>query len=379
MISSIIDYQRANMMYEVLCDTTKDCLETIDQGKTGYCWLISAVDKILTDSGKENIIFNVNFQRLIYWDKFERVLKLLSEVFSCLLFCQYSEAREIIRNFKLSDEGQWSMAANIVDKHGIFIGNDFSQISNINTKELNAVLNYVIKGTAIEWLHLCGKNKMTPRDLDENQAYFLDGVSGILKKYLPNAFFDGQRIDDLSLDSYISVISSDLNFFSEEYAYRVVSENTITGGSPSVHYNISDSEFYDVVKEQIDRNKTVWITCDAGKFLLWNKGVFDDRIFDINQLPGVMINRTGLSRFEVKDAAIASMCHAMLIVGQFDESFIIKNTLGSGFGNKGYGIMSRSWFDKFVFQAVVSSTNNLEKLKERKVCDITAERFYRNV
>ena len=379
MISSIIDYQRANMMYEVLCDTTKDCLETIDQGKTGYCWLISAVDKILNDSGKGNVIFNVNFQRLIYWDKYERVLKLLSEVSSCLRFSQYSKAGEMIRDFKLSDEGQWSMAFNIVDKYGIYIGNDFSRINNINSKELNAVLNYVIKGTAIEWLNMCRNNKMTLRDLDENVHYVLDGISDILKKYFPDAFCDDQRIDDLSFDPYISVISSDLNYFSEEYAYRVVSENNMIGGSPSIHYNLPDSEFYDAVKEQIDRNKMVWITCDAGKFLLWNKGVFDDRIFDINQLPGVMINRTGLSRFEVKDAAIASMCHAMLIVGQFDDSFIIKNTRGPGFGNKGYGIMSRSWFDKFVFQAVVSSTNSLEIMKERKVCDITAERFYRNV
>ena len=379
MISSIIDYQRANMMYEALCDTTKYRLETIDQGKTGYCWLISAVDKILNDCGKGNVIFNVNFQRLIYWDKYERCHKLLREVSSCLMFGQYSEAREIIRNFKLSDEGQWSMAVNIVDKHGIFIGQDYFRIINLNTKEINAVLNYVIKGTAIEWLDMCRNNKMTPRELDENVHYFLEGVNDILKQYFPNAFCDDQRINDLLLDPYISVISSDLAFFSEEYAYRVVSETNMMGGLPSIHYNLPDSDFYYVIKEQIGRNKTVWITCDAGKFLLWDKGVYDDRIFDISHLPRVMLSRRGLNRFEVKDAAIASMCHAMLIVGQFDDFFIIKNTRGPEFGSKGYGIMSQSWFEKFVFQAVVSSTTSLEMMKERKVCDITAEQFYRNV
>ena len=371
MLEYLIDYKRAENEYSLLCSRVTDHSDfAVDQGKTGYCWLISAVNMILNECGRAHELFNVNYQQLIYWDKFERCINFICELKEAMGI-HPGEAKELIRNSKLADEGQWHMAANVIHKHGIYIVNNVQSIADINTVELNAVLNYGIKGAAINWI----KNGIC--DFQNFADKLIKEIDWVLKQYLPGAFCSEKEIIcDWNPENYISIISSSSNVFDYQSGYQIVTETNMRNGLSGIHFNVPESEFYNSVRKQLKKQKSVWITCDAGKFLLWNKGVFDDKLFKLQNIFGGIDN---LDRDDIKASASANMCHAMLIVDDIDDYFLVKNTRGSEFGKNGYGIMSRSWFEKFVFQAVVSKECIEDLLIGSKVYDISAERFYGNV
>ena len=49
----------------------------------------------------------------------------------------------------------------------------------------------------------------------------------------------------------------------------------------------------------------------------------------------------------------------------------IENSWGTDIGNKGYFVMSNTWFDKFVYQAVINkkylNDEELKAIKEKKI------------
>ena len=98
------------------------------------------------------------------------------------------EAKELIRNSKLADEGQWHMAANVIHKHGIYIVNNVQSIADINTVELNAVLNYGIKGAAINWI----KNGIC--DFQNFADKLIKEIDWVLKQYLRVLFAVKKRL-----------------------------------------------------------------------------------------------------------------------------------------------------------------------------------------
>lgn len=371
MLETIVDNEKAKYEYELLCENTPLVKATIDQGRTGYCWLISAIDLLLSKNNNEIFLPKVNFQYLIFWDKYERCKLLISQIIE---ESGNSKGSQMVEMFNLSDKGQWAMAMNLIKHYDISLlrktEDDFEQL---NTTELNAVLNYFIKGSAIKLLQL--KNE------DEKQSYaekILVMTKKILTSYLPKAFVCVEKIKliDSCINEYISVVSMRTDFESKACIYQIKSETNMENGRVSDHYNLPYEVFYNSIRKQVNKKEKVWIACDAGKFLLWRKGIFDDSLFKLN---GLIEGLENLKRDDIKKSSAAGICHAMLITDVVQDYFIIKNTRNVGFGSNGYGIMSKSWFDKFVFQAVLSKESVPPQYLSCEKKEITAQQFYRNV
>ena len=90
---------------------------------------------------------------------------------------------------------------------------------------------------------------------------------------------------------------------------------------------------------------------------LLNDGLWDTGSFDYELLTGLDLD---INKKDGLDYWFSAMNHAMVITGvSLDENgapvrWKIENSWGDEKGNKGYYVCSDSWFDQYVYQAVVS-------------------------
>ncbi len=100
----------------------------------------------------------------------------------------------------------------------------------------------------------------------------------------------------------------------------------------------------------------VWFGSDCGKCGDSAKKAWDDKSYDYELLTGLDLNMT---KEQMLDYHVSQMNHAMVLTGvNVDDGktnrWKIENSWGTDGANGGYHMASDSWFDKYVFQAVVN-------------------------
>ena len=132
------------------------------------------------------------------------------------------------------------------------------------------------------------------------------------------------------------------------------------------------NEFKELCLKQLRDKEVVWFGSDCGKYGD-GLGVWDDQMFDYERTFGFSIDIEKGDMLKYKSSA---MDHAMVITGvSFKDNKVskwkIENSWGTEKGHNGYYLMSDSWFDKFVYQAVINkkylSKEQLEYLKQEKI------------
>ena len=111
----------------------------------------------------------------------------------------------------------------------------------------------------------------------------------------------------------------------------------------------------ELIIAQLKDNRIVWFGSDVGFYGDREAGIWDDRIFDY---PSAVDLDFKMNKGEQLDYRASAMNHAMCITGvAFKDGkphkWKIENSWGTANGNSGYYYMSSSWFDHFVYQAVV--------------------------
>ena len=132
------------------------------------------------------------------------------------------------------------------------------------------------------------------------------------------------------------------------------------------------NEFKELCIKQLKDKEVVWFGSDCGKF---NDGgyVWDDQSLDYKGAFGLDIT---LDKADMLNYHVSAMNHAMVITGisfkdKVPTKWKIENSWGTEKGYKGYYLMTDSWFDNFVFQAVVNkkylSKEQLKMLEEKPI------------
>jgi bleomycin hydrolase len=122
------------------------------------------------------------------------------------------------------------------------------------------------------------------------------------------------------------------------------------------YLNLSSNELKTVAVKSIQDDNPVWFGCDVGKHFHRNLGVMDMDLFDFNLFYGMDFPMTKADRLEYGDSA---MTHAMVFTGvDLDgkgraKKWRVENSWGDKRGDKGYDIMTDSWFDEYNYEVVV--------------------------
>ena len=355
-----------------------DTLPVCDQKKSGRCWIFAGCnilrEKIAKRYNLENFELSQNYAA--FYDKLEKCNYLMESVISLKDRDKDDRLLTFILMNGIQDGGQWDLFVNIVRKYGVVPKDVFPETyQSSNTSQIDDVLNRYMRKFAYDVRELKGDEQKI-NELKENairNVYKIlcncfgippkifsfeytdkDKKYNIIKNITPLDFY--QNYVQVNLDEYVSIINSPTadkpfyNPFSVNYLGNVVEGNRV------IYLNEEMPRFKDLVISQLKDGEPVWFGCDCIKFGDRENGIWDDLSFDIDVLFQI---DSSMSKEAMLDMRESTMNHAMVITGvNLDDGkptkWKIENSWGDEKANDGYHVATDSWFDKYVFQAVVN-------------------------
>lgn len=353
-------------------------LPVANQRQSGRCWIFAGLNVlreiIAKECGLSNFELSQNYISL--FDKIEKANFALESLLQ--LAKRDHDDRELayILQEPVSDGGQWDMFVNLVKKYGVMPKAAFPETcQSESTRESDAVVNAVIRNFAAKAHTLLVDGKETEaRALKEEtiqKIYFFflncfglppktfdfeycnkDGYH-VERNLTPKTFFEkyiGNKIDE-----YQSLIHSPtldkpyLKNYTIDYLGNVIEGKKIN------HLNLPMERIKEIIVQQLSDNEVVWFGSDVSFYRDRNTPTWNDKAFDYANSFGFDIQ---FDKAEMLDFKASAMNHAMVLTGVnlvdgIPTKWKIENSWGVDNGDKGYYVMSSSFFDHFAYQAVV--------------------------
>ena len=368
-------------------------LPVCNQKQSGRCWIFAGLNVLREIIAKKLKLkdFELSQNFIALYDKLEKCNYALSSIADLIDNGPNERVLMHILVNGVSDGGQWDMFKNIVKKYGILPKNNFNEtFQSSATQESNFLINNLIRQFAFEIKNLNTKDYKVIKNIKDNymekifsllissfgvpptsfdfEYYDENNTYHIEKGYTPKTFFEkyiGNEIDD-----YVSLINSPTKDKSYYKTYTINYLNNCIDGDDIIHLNVSMERMKELIKNQLDDDLIVWFGSDVSFYRDRQSGVWDNQAFDYITPFGFDVT---FSKEAMLDFHASMMNHAMCITGyNLKENLInrwkIENSWGKDVGNQGYYVMSNTWFDSFVYQAVIKkkylNEKELSALKE---------------
>lgn len=373
-------------------------LPVADQMQSGRCWIFAGCNVLREKIAKKYKLesFELSQNYVSFYDKLEKCNYFLNSMIELKDVPEGDRTRDFILQSGIEDGGQWDMFVNIVKKYGVVPKAAFPEtFQSSHTTGINKLLNRYVRKFAVkiqnletkkemenlqkEYMHqiykaLCSafgvpptkfsfeyeakeedekkKSKKKEEEGAENKKYH------IIKEITPKEFLE--KYVEIDLEEYVSIINSPTKDKPFHQTYTVKYLGNVVEGNPVKYLNLEMDRFKAIVTAQLKDNEVVWFGSDCDQGADWEDGVWDDETFDRDRL--FQMN-TSLTKEEMLDYRDSAMNHAMVITGvnlekkgkkEISTKWKIENSWGDKVAHKGYYVASDSWFDKFVYQAVIN-------------------------
>ena len=367
-----------------------------NQKNSGRCWIFAALNVLREIVAKKCDIkeFELSQSFVAFYDKLEKINYKLENVIELCDRDYDDRTLSCILSEGIQDGGQWDMFVNIVKKYGIVPKSAFDETyQSSNTRQMNYVIATKIRQFASIASKLAKENKreeireIKEKILEELYIFlcmnfgvpveefdfeYVDSMGNyhLEENYTPLSFFE--KFVGNSLDEYVSIINAPTEDKPFNKTFTVKYVGNVIDGKEIEYLNLEINEFKELCLKQLRDREVVWFGSDCGKYGD-GLGVWDDQMFDYERTFGFSID---IEKGEMLKYKSSAMDHAMVITGvSFKDNKVskwkIENSWGTEKGHNGYYLMSDSWFDKFVYQAVINkkylSEEQLEYLKQEKI------------
>lgn len=365
-------------------------LPVTDQKRSGRCWIFAACNIIRESVAKKYNLenFEVSQNYVSFYDKLEKCNYLLEKVIELKDRDKFDRTLDLLLTTGIQDGGQWDLFVNIINKYGIVPKDAYPEtFQSSNTAQIDNLLNKYIRKFAFDirkdstdiekrkdeymkniYKMLCSSFGVPPKTFSFEYVD-KDGKYNIMKDLTPHSFYS--YVVPINLDDYVSIINSPTEDKPFNKVYTVDYIGNVIEGRPILYLNLEMNRLKELVISQLKDNETVWFGSDCTKDVDRDDCIWDDKALDIDTLFSI---DTTISKEAMLDTREAAMNHAMVITGvSLDEEkptkWKIENSWGDMKPNKGYFVATDSWFDKYVFQAVVNKKYLTEDEKNILVTD----------
>ena len=372
-------------------------MSATNQKASGRCWLFAATNLCREIIAKKcNIAsFELSQSYLAFYDRLEKSNYLLESVIE-LIDKEYDDRTlAFLLQNGVGDGGQWDMFVNIVNKYGLCPKNVFPETSTSSgTRETGQVINFNIRKFASDAKKLYQEKGIEAvrkaKDVLLDKIYVLlsdayglvpetfdfeytdkDDDYHLEKGFTPMSFKEKFLGNDL--DNFVSLINAPTNDKPFGKTYTVAYLGNVVGGKDVTHLNVEMERMKELIIAQLKEDRIVWFGSDVGFYGDRELGVWDDQKFDLETPFGLSLL---MNKGESLDYHASQMNHAMCITGVAfrngePRKWKIENSWGTDRAKSGYYIMSNTWFDQFVYQAVVDkkylNEEELKALKEKPI------------
>ena len=358
-----------------------ETMSVVNQKNSGRCWIFAALN-ILRESIAKKLGISAKFELsqnyISLFDKIEKANFALESVISLAQYSPNERVFQFILSDPISDGGQWDMFVNLVNKYGLMPKDCFPETYHSNnTRETNFLVNALIREFAYKAHNLAkaGKNSeirpLKDKVMETVYRLFYDAFG------IPPEHFDFEYVD--SKQKFHKETFTPKSFF-EKYVGKELSEyqsliNSPTADKPFLrnytidylgnvlegksinHLNVEMEDMKKAIVKQLLAGELVWFGSDVSFFRDRESIAWDDKAFDYESAFGML---PYFDKGAMLDFRHSAMNHAMVITGVDLEDgkplkWKIENSWGESGGSSGYYVMSDTWFDRFVYQAVVKT------------------------
>lgn len=362
-------------------------LPVCNQKHSGRCWIFSAstiLREIINKKLNVRDQFEISQNYISYFDKLEKYNYYLENLIQLKLSGEKHDGRKMqyMLQMGVGDGGQWDMYVALVKKYGIvpkavFAETEQSNNTTFSTKLCNSAIReftskiykiddvekmYELKEEYLSKIYAiltdCFGVPPTSFDFEYTDK---DNKYHIEKGLTPKAFFEkyvGEEIDE-----YVSLINAPTDDKEFYQTYNVELVGNVLDAKQITHLNLPLERLEELIIEQLKHNEIVWFGSDVSYYGDRVKGSWDDTFYDY--VTPFSLDYA-FDKADMLDFFNSAMNHAMVITGVnlVDDKptrWKIENSWGSDIGNKGYFVMSESWFKKFTYQAAIKKKYLNEK------------------
>ena len=372
-------------------------MRVTDQKSSGRCWGFAGLNLFRIYLGRKHNLKEFEFSQsyFMFWDKLEKANYFLENVIKTTNKPSNSRLIMHLLDNPIQDGGQWDMWVNLIKKYGVLPKSEMPE-SYQSSKSLR--MNRMITRKLREFAKVIRETKqnlVSNTDLRAMKTSMLKTVYRMLTIHLgtpPESFSwkirnkknEFHRFENLTpiqffnehvklnLDEYICLINCPMPDKAYNEIYTVEYLGNVIEGQSIRYLNVETSVMKKAGVKSIKNNDPVWFGCDVSKYFHRTLGVMDMELFNYELFYGTNFDLDKAGRLEYGDS---QMTHAMLITGVDLDSknrpikWRVENSWGNKNGDKGYHIMSDSWFDEYNYEIVVHKSflpNDLVKIYETK-------------
>lgn len=373
-----------------------------NQKSSGRCWIFATCNVLRTHVIKTYNLDPASFQLsqsyLFFYDKLEKANYFLENVIDTADEDLESRLLQALFAGAVSDGGQWDMIVNVIEKYGVVPNEVFPDNAQaVNTGKLNYFLTNKLREYALVLRRLvnegvpkakvtAAKNAMnkeiyaiialalgTPPKPEDSFTWEFSDKAG------KHRFFETSPVDfyrthvKYNVSKRFSLINDPRNKYNA--LYTVDRLNNVHGGKPIEYVNLDLPAIKAAAIAMLRNNEPIFFGSDVGKFNDNATGILDTEAYDYNLTFNTSMRLLKLDRLKTGSSA---MTHAMTITAvHLDPAtgkpirWKIENSWGDAVGEKGYFVMTDSWFDEYVFQIVTTA-----KYVDKAVVDLWKSKKY---
>ena len=364
-----------------------ETLEATNQKSSGRCWIFAGLNILRERVAKKFNIekFELSQNYVAFYDKLEKSNYFLEKAIEFIDSDRDDRTYDLILTEGINDGGQWDMLVNIITKYGVVPQDAYPEtFQSSNTAAVDNVLNTYLRKFAIEVKELKGnpdeiraKKEKAIGDIykvlcscfgvpptnfsfeftDKDKEYH------IYKDISPKEFYND--FVDMDMTQYVSIINAPTKDKPFDRLYTVKNLGNVAEGNAVKYLNLKMDRFKELVINQLKNGELVWFGSDCVQYADFKGGIWDDMYIDRDVLLQI---DTQMTKEEQLDSRESAMNHAMVITGvnldnDVPNKWKIENSWGDKDAFKGYHVATDSWFDRYVYQAVI----NKKYLSEEEV------------
>ena len=376
-----LDWEAFRRIDHTFSDIVTGQMKVTNQKSSGRCWGFAGLNLFRIYLGRKYNLKKFEFSQnyFIFCDKLEKSNYFLENIIKTADKPLDGRLVMHLLTDPIQDGGQWHMFVNLIEKYGVLPQTEMPEsFQSSQSMRMNRMITRKLRGFAKDLRAAYEKGADTkklrvmkddmlrtiyqmltislgsPPDKFEWQIRDKDKKFHRFEKLNPKQFY--KEHVGLDLNDYVCLINCPMSDKSYNEIYTVDYLGNVVEGSIIRYLNLPSKRLKEVAAASIKDDHPVWFGCDVGKHFHRNLGVMDMDIFDFELFYSTDFPMTKTDRLEFGDS---QMTHAMLFTGVdldgrgHPRKWQVENSWGEKRSDKGYDIMTDSWFDEYNYEVVV--------------------------
>ena len=352
-----------------------------DQKSSGRCWMFTGLNVLRNKAIRQHKLpadFQFSQAYLFFYDQLEKSNLFLQAVIDTYKLPMDSQEVEWLFKNPLSDGGQFTGVANLIDKYGLVPGDAMPETFNTNnTSAIASLLKLKLREDGLQLREMAAQKGMTPAKLQAKKTEMLGTIYRMLaltfgeppaqftwnqknakgeivstETYTPMSFYEKFAKTDFSKFYMV------MNDPTREYykVYEIQYDRHVYDGQNWKYLNLPMEKIAPMCIASIKDSTMMYFSCDVGKFLDRDKGLMDMNNYDYASLMGTTF---GMNKEQRVRTFASGSSHAMTLCAvDLDKDgnpikWMVENSWGSNYGHQGFLIMTNDWFNEYMFRVVL--------------------------